>query len=106
MATLLAVTAFVGVLLNFPTTLLAWLGLVLVAVADGFQTLSGWWLVATFVGCLLMELADNLLSTWMVRKFGASKGSVVAAWIGGLVGAMVGGAIAGLAGLIGSALGA
>ncbi|MDT7897466.1 MAG: DUF456 domain-containing protein [Armatimonadota bacterium] len=105
-ATLLAVIAFVGVLLGFPTTLLAWLGLVLVAVADGFQTLSGWWLVATFVGCLLTEFADNLLSAWMVRKFGASKGSMVAAWVGGLSGAVVGGAIAGLAGLIGSALGA
>lgn len=105
-ATLLAIIAFIGVVLGFPTMLLAWLGLVLVAVADGLQTLSGWWLVATFIGCLLTELADNLLSAWMVRKFGASKGSMMAAWIGGLAGAMVGSVIAGLAGLIGSAMGA
>ncbi len=97
-ATVLAFLAALGVMLGLPTTLLAWLGLLLVALVSKFQAVSGWALLATFFGCLIIEFADNLLASFMVQRFGASKGSVWMALLGGLVGGMLGGLGGGLLG--------
>ncbi|MFA0750546.1 MAG: hypothetical protein SLRJCFUN_000949 [Candidatus Fervidibacter sp.] len=102
-ATLLALFALIGVLLGFPTTLLAWLGLLMVAAVGGFQTVSGTWLLGTFLGCVLVEVADNVLAVAMVHKLGATKGSAVMALVGGLVGGFLGGVVGGLAGFVGAA---
>ncbi|GBC98934.1 hypothetical protein HRbin17_01453 [bacterium HR17] len=103
MATLLAAVAATGIVLGLPTTLLAWLGLLIVAAVSGFQAVSGAWLLGTFIGCVLMEIADNLLAMALVRKLGATKGSATMALVGSLLGGLVGGAVGGLAGPVGSA---
>lgn len=71
-----------------------------------FSTVSGWLLVGTLGVSVVMELADNLLAIVAVRFFGASRGSLWVAWLGGLGGGILGGLVGGLGGFIGSALGA
>jgi len=102
--TLIAVLGAIAVVLGFPGTFLGWLGLLILSLATRFAEISGWTLLGTFAGCLLVELADNLLSGILVKKFGASKGSMLMAWVGGLGGAMVGGLVGGIGGFLGSAL--
>lgn len=100
MATLLALTALLGIVLGLPTTLLAWLGLLLVALVSKFQAVSGWVLLGAFGGCLIVEVADNLLAGVMVQRFGASKGSGWIALLGSFGGGLLGGLIGGLVGSI------
>lgn len=103
-ATAFSAFGMLAVILGFPGTILAWIGIVIYALATRFSEISGWVLIGTFSGCLLFELADNLLSGVMVKQFGASKGSVVAAWLGGFGGAILGGLIGGVGGFIGSTI--
>ncbi len=103
-ATLLAVLGFVAVVLGFPGTFIAWLGVAVYAAASRFVFISEWLLLGTFIGCAFVELADNFMSGMMVKKFGASKGSMLAAWLGGLSGALLGGLLGGIGGFFGSAL--
>ena len=70
--TLLVVLGAIAVVLGFPGTFLSWLGLVVFSLATRFAKISGWALLGTFVGCLLIELADNLLAGILVKRFGAS----------------------------------
>jgi len=102
--TSLTVLGAITVVLGFPGTFLGWLGLVIFSFATRFAEISGWTLLGTFVGCLLVELADNLLAGILVKRFGASEGSMLMAWVGGLGGVMVGGFIGGIGGFLGSAL--
>ncbi|MCS7263378.1 MAG: DUF456 domain-containing protein [Armatimonadetes bacterium] len=97
---------FIGalaVVVGLPGTFIAWLGLALYAVSTRFAHVSGWALLGTFFGCAFFELADNLISGLMVKKFGASKGSMVMAWVGGILGAVLSGFLGGMLGFIGSA---
>ncbi len=103
-AILLAFAGALTVVLGLPGTFLAWLGLFIYALANRFTDVSAWTLFATLLGCLVVELADNLLSGFLVRQFGASKGSMLMAWLGGFGGAVLGGTIGGLVGFLGSAL--
>lgn len=103
-ATLLAFLGAIAVVLGLPGTFVAWLGLFIYAIVSRFAIISGWALLGTLVGCIFVELADNLLSGLMVKKFGASKASMVIAWIGGFLGAILGSAIGGVSGFIGSAI--
>jgi uncharacterized protein YqgC (DUF456 family) len=102
--TLLVVLGAIAVVLGFPGTFLSWLGLVVFSLATRFAEISGWALLGTFVGCLLIELADNLLAGILVKRFGASKGSMLMAWVGGIGGAMAGGFVGSIGGFFGSAL--
>jgi len=104
LATLLVVLGAIAVVLGFPGTFLGWLGLVIFSLATRFAEISGWTLLGTFVGCLLVELADNLLAGILVKRFGAGKGSMLIAWGGGIGGAMVGGFVGSIGGFLGSAL--
>jgi len=101
---LLSVLGAIAVVLGFPGTFLSWLGLAIFSLSTRFAEISGWTLLGTFVGCLLVELADNLLAGILVKRFGASKGSMLMAWVGGLGGAMVGGFIGSVGSFLGSAL--
>lgn len=105
-ATVLAFAAAIGILLGLPTVLVAWVGLLVAGWLGRFSTVSGWLLVGTLGVSVAMELVDNLLAIVMVRFFGASKGSLWLAWLGGLGGGILGGLIGGLGGFIGSAIGA
>ncbi|MCX7643008.1 MAG: DUF456 domain-containing protein, partial [Armatimonadetes bacterium] len=102
--TLLAFVGALAVMLGLPGTFLAWLGLFIYALLGRFTTISAWMLLGTFVGCLAIELADNLLSGFLTKKFGASKGSVLMALAGSVGGTMLGGTVGGLSGFLGSAL--
>ncbi len=102
--TLLALVGALAVILGLPGTFIAWLGLLIYALIGRFTVISAWILLGTFAGCLVVELADNLLSGFLVKRFGASKGSVLMAWLGGFGGAMLGGIVGGVGGFLGSAL--
>lgn len=104
-ATLTAILGAIAVLLGFPGTFLAWLGLAIYALASRPAPVSGWTLLGTFIGCSLVELSENFMSSLLVRKFGGSKGSMIMAWVGGLVGAILFGLFGGVVGgFIGSAI--
>lgn len=102
--TLLALIGGFAVLLGLPGTFLAWLSLFIYALVVRLTDISAWMLFGTLVGCLVIELADNLFSGFLVKQFGASKGSVLMAWLGGIGGAMLGGFAGGVGGFLGSAL--
>ncbi|MCS7186250.1 MAG: DUF456 domain-containing protein [Armatimonadetes bacterium] len=102
--TLLALAGALAIVLGLPGTFLAWLGLLIYALVDRFTAISAWVLLGTFVGSLVIELVDNLMAGFLVKRFGASKGSVLMAWLGGFGGAMLGGTIGSFGGFLGSAL--
>ncbi|MFN3421186.1 MAG: DUF456 domain-containing protein [Armatimonadota bacterium] len=104
LATILTFAGALAVVLGLPGTFLAWLGVFIYALVSRFTEISAWMLFGTFIGCSVVELADNLLSGILVKRFGASKGSMLMAWLGGVGGAIVGGAIGGIGGFLGSAL--
>lgn len=104
LSTLVAILGAVFVVLGLPGTFLAWIGVVIYAVSVQFKNFSGWVLLGTFFGCALVEVADNLLSGLMVRKFGASKSSMIMTWVGGLGGAILGSLVGGFGSFIGSAI--
>lgn len=103
LSTLLALLGIAGVLLGLPGTFLAWLGVFLVALATRFEAFSGWWLLATLVGCGVVELIDNLISGVLLRRWGASQGSLWLSFLGGIGGSLVGGAIGSIGGFLGGA---
>lgn len=103
-ATLLALIGAFAVVLGLPGTFIAWVGVFTFSAIGRFTTVSAWVLLLALVGCLVVELADNLLSGLLVKKFGAGKGSMLMAWLGGIAGAVLGGSVGGLGGFFGSAL--
>ncbi len=75
--TLLALVGALAVILGLPGTFIAWLGLLIYALIGRFTVISAWILLGTFAGCLVVELADNLLSGFLVKRFGAGTGRVL-----------------------------
>ncbi|MCS7191675.1 MAG: DUF456 domain-containing protein [Armatimonadetes bacterium] len=104
-ATLLALIGSLAVIIGLPGTFLAWLGVAVYALSSRFATISGWLLLGTFFGCIFIELADNIMSGLLVKKFGASKGSMLMAVVGGFGGSILVGTLGGIGGFFGSAIG-
>jgi len=73
--TLLVVLGAIAVVLGFPGTFLSWLGLVVFSLATRFAEISGWALLGTFVGCLLIELPTICSLEFWLSGLGQVKGA-------------------------------
>lgn len=102
--TILTFAGALAVMLGLPGTFLAWLAVSIYALASRFIDISAWMVLGTFIGCSVIELADNLLSGILVKRFGAGKGSMLMTLFGGIGGAIVGGIVGSIGGFFGSAL--